>query len=144
MPELTITFPCVHSRVDSNTFTMGNHMPKSILTLCQSRLCLPINPTRDLGFGLCSHGPKALYTEKQTLKFRVSLFQYMLQYVKNCTCVINIYLVTFSNFHSTYKVSIFIIYIIQIVVKQTYFRRILHVEQTKKIWLHQKCTAKNS
>ncbi len=29
---------CVHSRVDSNTFTMGNPMPYSALTLYQSRL----------------------------------------------------------------------------------------------------------
>jgi hypothetical protein len=28
----------VHSRVDFNTFTMGNPMPESTLTLCQSRL----------------------------------------------------------------------------------------------------------
>ncbi len=27
MPELTITSPYVHSRVDSNTFTTGNPMP---------------------------------------------------------------------------------------------------------------------
>jgi hypothetical protein len=27
MPELTITSPYVHSRIDSNTFTMGNPMP---------------------------------------------------------------------------------------------------------------------
>ncbi len=43
MPELTITLPYVHSRVDSNTFTMGigqpyagvdlNPMPDSTLTL---------------------------------------------------------------------------------------------------------------
>ncbi len=38
MPELTITPPHVNSRVDSNTFTMGNPMPESTLTLCQSRL----------------------------------------------------------------------------------------------------------
>jgi hypothetical protein len=31
MPELTITSPYVHSRVDSNTFTMGNPMPESTL-----------------------------------------------------------------------------------------------------------------
>ncbi len=31
MPELTV------ARVDSITFTMGNPMPESILTLCQSR-----------------------------------------------------------------------------------------------------------
>jgi hypothetical protein len=47
MPELIITSPYVHSRVFSNTFTMGigqpyarvdlNPMPESTLTLCQSR-----------------------------------------------------------------------------------------------------------
>jgi hypothetical protein len=31
MPELTITAPYVRSRVDSNTFTMGNLMPDSTL-----------------------------------------------------------------------------------------------------------------
>ncbi len=39
----------VHSRVDSNTFTMGNPMPKSTLTPCRSRLYPPF---RDFGFGL--------------------------------------------------------------------------------------------
>ncbi len=48
MPELTITSPFVHSRVDSNTFTMGNPMPGSTLTLCQSQL---YPPDRDFGFG---------------------------------------------------------------------------------------------
>jgi hypothetical protein len=48
MPELTITSPYVHSVVDSNTFTIGNPMPESTLTLCQSRLSPPV---RDLGFG---------------------------------------------------------------------------------------------
>jgi hypothetical protein len=38
MPEFTITSPYVHVRVDSNTFTMGNPMPESTLSLCQSRL----------------------------------------------------------------------------------------------------------
>jgi hypothetical protein len=42
MPELTITSPYVHSRVDSNTFTIGNPLPDSTLTLCQSRLCPPV------------------------------------------------------------------------------------------------------
>ncbi len=37
-PELTITSPYVHSRVDSITFTTGNQMPESTWTLCQSRL----------------------------------------------------------------------------------------------------------
>ncbi len=31
MPELTLTSTYVHSRVDSNTFTMGNPMPESAL-----------------------------------------------------------------------------------------------------------------
>ncbi len=31
MPELTIISPYAHSRVDSNTFTMGNPMPESTL-----------------------------------------------------------------------------------------------------------------
>ncbi len=47
MPELTITSPYVHSRVDSNTFTMGNPMPEPTLTLCQSQLYPPV---RDFGF----------------------------------------------------------------------------------------------
>jgi hypothetical protein len=44
MPELTITSPYVHSRVDSDAFTMdiGNPMPESTLTLCQSRLYPPV------------------------------------------------------------------------------------------------------
>ncbi len=49
MPKLTINSPCVHSRVDSNTFTMGNPMPESTLTVCQSRLSPPV---RDFGFRL--------------------------------------------------------------------------------------------
>jgi hypothetical protein len=46
---LTIISPFVHSRVDSNTFTMVNPMPESTLTLCQRRLYPPM---RDFGFGL--------------------------------------------------------------------------------------------
>jgi hypothetical protein len=42
MPELTITSPYVHYRVDSNTFTMGNPMPESTLTLCLSQLFPPV------------------------------------------------------------------------------------------------------
>ncbi len=39
MPELTIiTSPYV----DSDTFTMGNPMPESTLTLCQSQLFPPV------------------------------------------------------------------------------------------------------
>jgi hypothetical protein len=51
MPELTITSPYVHSRVDSNKFTMGNPMPELTLTLSQSRLYPPV---RDFGFDLVS------------------------------------------------------------------------------------------
>ncbi len=41
MPELTITSPysIVHSRVDSNAFTVANPKQASTLTQCQSRLC---------------------------------------------------------------------------------------------------------
>ncbi len=42
MPELTITSPYVHSRVNSSTFNLGNPMPEWTLTLCQSRLYSPI------------------------------------------------------------------------------------------------------
>jgi hypothetical protein len=38
----------MHSRVDSNTFTMGNPMPESTLTLCQSRLYPPVGDFLDL------------------------------------------------------------------------------------------------
>ncbi len=48
MPELTS--PYIHSRDDSNTLTMGNPMPESTLTLCQSRLYPPV---REFGFSLC-------------------------------------------------------------------------------------------
>jgi hypothetical protein len=46
MPELTITSPYVHFRIDSSTFTMGNSMPESTLTLCQSRLYSPVSSPR--------------------------------------------------------------------------------------------------
>jgi hypothetical protein len=39
---------CPLYRVDSNTFTMGNPMPESTLSLCQSRLYPPV---RVFGFG---------------------------------------------------------------------------------------------
>jgi hypothetical protein len=32
-PQLSTTSPYVHSRVDSNAFTMGNPMPESTLSL---------------------------------------------------------------------------------------------------------------
>jgi hypothetical protein len=41
--------PYVNSRVDSNIFTMGNPMPESTLTLCQSLL---YPQPRDLRFSL--------------------------------------------------------------------------------------------
>ncbi len=37
--------PLVDSCVDSNTFTMGNPMPESTLSICQN-----LSPVRDLGF----------------------------------------------------------------------------------------------
>jgi hypothetical protein len=37
-----ITSPYVPSRVNSNTFTMGNSMQESTLTLCQNRLYPPV------------------------------------------------------------------------------------------------------
>ncbi len=41
--ELTIISPYVISRVNSNTFTIGNPLPESTLTLCFSRLYPPIS-----------------------------------------------------------------------------------------------------
>ncbi len=47
--ELTITSPYVHSRVDSNTFTLGNSMPESILNLLYARVDFtPQSGTLDL------------------------------------------------------------------------------------------------
>ncbi len=46
--DYNLTYCNVHYRVDSNTFTMGNSLPESTLTLCQSRLYPPV---RDFGFG---------------------------------------------------------------------------------------------
>ncbi len=45
LPELTLTSPYVHCRVDSITFTMGNTMTESTTILCRSRLYPPV---RDL------------------------------------------------------------------------------------------------
>ncbi len=56
MPELNIASPHVHSRVDSNTFAVGNPMPESTLTLSLSRL-YPL--VRDFGFGLWTHTHRA-------------------------------------------------------------------------------------
>jgi hypothetical protein len=47
----------VHSRVDANTFTMGNPMPESTLTLCQSRL-YPHSGILDLASGSGSVLPR--------------------------------------------------------------------------------------
>jgi hypothetical protein len=49
IPELTITSTYVHSKAHCNTFTMGNPVPQSTITLCQSRLYPPV---RDFGFSL--------------------------------------------------------------------------------------------
>jgi hypothetical protein len=56
MPELTITSPHVHSRVDSNTFTMGNP--------CLSQFYLLVI-VRDLGFGLWKRMDSALPSTKE-------------------------------------------------------------------------------
>jgi hypothetical protein len=40
-PYAGVDSPYVHSRVDSNTFTMGNPIPESTLTLYRSRLYPP-------------------------------------------------------------------------------------------------------
>ncbi len=42
MPELTITSPYVHSRVDSNTFTMANPMPESTFSPSQRLWIWPL------------------------------------------------------------------------------------------------------
>jgi hypothetical protein len=44
LPELTITSPYFHSRVDFNTFTMGNPMPESTLTASQGLWIWPLLP----------------------------------------------------------------------------------------------------
>jgi hypothetical protein len=42
--QLAIISPYVDARVDSNTFSLGNPMPDLTLTLCRSRLSLPVRP----------------------------------------------------------------------------------------------------
>ncbi len=62
MTELTITSPFyVHSRVDSNTFTMGNPKKK-----CQSRLYPPV---RVFGLGLCTRAGCAHNQEIHSVSF---------------------------------------------------------------------------
>jgi len=52
MPELTKTLLYVHSRVDYNTFTMGNPMTESTLSPRGSQFFRGV-----IGFGLrCAHG----------------------------------------------------------------------------------------
>jgi hypothetical protein len=48
IPEMTITSPFVHSRVDSNTFFMGNPMPESTLTLYAKVDFIPQSGTLDM------------------------------------------------------------------------------------------------
>jgi hypothetical protein len=48
MPELTITAPNVHTRVDSNTLTMSNHATVDLNPIPESTF----SPVRDFGFGL--------------------------------------------------------------------------------------------
>ncbi len=49
--DSSITSLYVDARIDSYIFIMGNPMPESILTLCQSRLYPQV---KDLEFGLCN------------------------------------------------------------------------------------------
>jgi hypothetical protein len=73
MPGMTITSPYVHTRVDSNTFSISigqpnarvdlNPMPESTLALCQNRLHPPV---RDFEFGFL-HG--ALHALRIKRKF---------------------------------------------------------------------------
>ncbi len=49
MPDLTITSLYVHSRVDSNTFTMGNPIPEWTFTLSRVDFFPPVR-----GLGLAS------------------------------------------------------------------------------------------
>jgi hypothetical protein len=65
MPELTITSTYVHSKVDPNTFTMGNPIPGSTLTPCQSRL-YPI--VRDFGFVLRLHLLTSLHVSQTVVE----------------------------------------------------------------------------
>ncbi len=67
MPELTITRH-VHSRVDSNTFTMGNHMPGSTLSPSQGIWIWPLLSMLDQR---CENDVK---TEK-AFRFLVALVQ---------------------------------------------------------------------
>jgi hypothetical protein len=60
---VTLTSPYVHSRVDSNTFTIGNPMPESsTITLCQSRpepyaRVVDHNPMPESTLTLCQSRP---------------------------------------------------------------------------------------
>ncbi len=67
MPELTIT----SSYVDSDTFTTGNLMPESTLTLRQSQLYPSV---RDFGFGL-----KLLYMNNRARSFELLLVKKFLK-----------------------------------------------------------------
>jgi hypothetical protein len=57
MPELTLTSPYVHTRVDSNIFTMGNSMPESTLSPSDG---LWIWPKRYYSFGSPQNGYAAI------------------------------------------------------------------------------------
>jgi hypothetical protein len=57
--EVTITSPYVHSRIDFNTFTMGNPMQES--TLVYARVDLPQSGTLEEQAALCD-ALKQLYS----------------------------------------------------------------------------------
>jgi hypothetical protein len=51
MPEFTLTSPYVHSRVDSNTFTMCNPMPEPNLSSRQGLKIWPLCWIREVAWG---------------------------------------------------------------------------------------------
>ncbi len=65
IPELTITSPYAHSRVESNTFTMDKPMPEPTLTLFQSRLYPPV-----WGFGFGLWAQSVLWIRNDLLRIR--------------------------------------------------------------------------
>jgi hypothetical protein len=71
----------VQSRVDSNTFTMGNPMLESTLTLRQSR---PYPPDKDFGFALRAFALISRITEHADADN--SQYSFFVQYVHCIYC----------------------------------------------------------
>ncbi len=82
MPELTITSPCVllFSRVYFNTFTLGNPLPESTLTLCQSRL---YPPSQGLWIWPLVKGPIFVFAKTRVWP-RTCIITYSLKYLLHC------------------------------------------------------------